>query len=379
MSIIRILHVVGQMNHGGIETFLMNVYRNVDRNRIQFDFLTFRETRGYFDDEIEALGGKVFYFQPINLKKILMGNMDRSLYNFFIIHPEYKIVHSHMVWSGLILKSAQHAKVSVRIAHSHGDYTRIPLGKIAVKNVIKNIMKLSANQYATHRFACSKNAGQWHFGNKNWHHGNVSVWPNAIDCDKFQYDPQLRKRMRYELGLMDDTFTLIHVGRVNPHKNHMFLIDIFDSLMVKVPNSKLLLIGGDEMDGECQRYAFRKKSAKDILFLGTRSDIKDLLQAGDIFVFPSFNEGFGISVLEAQASGLPCLISNTIPSEVCLTDNIIQLPINEGSNIWVNNILEFKDKERADNYCTLVEKGYDIHELCQKLCAFYENTYAEQA
>jgi len=376
MEAIRILQVIGQMNHGGIESLLINIYRNIDRKRVQFDFLTFKETRGHFDDEIESLGGKMYYFKRVNIKRILTGVVDRELYNFFLKHQEYKIIHSHMAWSGIILRNANRAKIPVRIAHAHSAYLRVPFGKTAFKNMAKNFIKPSINKYATHRFACSQMAAYWLFGKKTTGEGNVDLWPNAIDYGKFnKCNAESRKKIRSEIGITDQTFVLIHVGRLSLPKNHLFLIDVFDALASKIPDSKLLLVGADDMNGQCQKYASKKRSAENIIFLGVRSDIAELLQAGDMFVFPSFYEGFPVSVLEAQAAGLPCLLSDTVTNEVCLTDNIVQLPINNGADIWVNKILEFKDRTRIDNHDIFLKKGYDICSLCHKLTKFYENVY----
>lgn len=379
MQPVRVLQVIRQMNHGGIETFLMSIYRNIDRNRIQFDFLTFRKTRGYFDDEIESLGGKVYYLESVmNMKNLLTGAVNRKLFCFFVEHPVYRIVHSHGAWSGIVLKNAERAKIQTRVAHSHNVYLPVPFGITALKNMVKNTIKSSVNRYATNRFACSQMGADWFFGKKSQYKWDIELLPNAIDCKKFStFDPAIRKKIRLELGISDQAFLLIHVGRLSLQKNHLFLIDVFDALVAKVPDSKLLLVGADNMNGKCQKYASKKSAASKIKFLGARSDVAELLQAGDVFLFPSFYEGFGISVLEAQSSGLPCIISDTIPNEVCLTDNIVQLPINKGTDIWVDKILEFKEKTRADNYEILVKKDYDIHNLCQKLTEFYESAYAE--
>jgi len=356
------------MTRCGLENRLMDIYRNIDRTNIQFDFLTFRKESGYFDEEIKSLGGKVYYANPLTLPGVCSGRVNRELSSFFLKHTEYKIVHTHLnQWCGVVLKSAKHANVPVRIAHSRNSY-----GNINIKNITRNIIKLSTNRYATHKFAVSQKAGNWLFGKKAINSGKVTIWPNAIDCGKFRYNTKSREKMRSELGLTD-AFTLIHVGRLNIQKNHLFLIDIFDNLINKVPNSKLLLVGDDQMHGQCQKYASKKRSANNIKFLGARSDIADLLQAGDVFVFPSLYEGFPGAVLEAQASGLPCVISDTVTNEVCLTDNIVQLPVNQGIDIWVKKILDFKNILRSDRFDVLAEKGYDIHTLCRTLTKFYEN------
>jgi glycosyltransferase involved in cell wall biosynthesis len=357
------------MNCGGIENLLMNIYRNINRKYIQFDFLTFRKETGYFDEEIKSLGGKIFYTKSLTVKNVLSNS---KLNSFFLKHPEYKIVHAHLnQWCGIVLRSVKYAGIPVRIAHSHTS-----LNKINLENSVKNIIKLSvnANKYATHRFSCSSKASCWLYGKKEVKYGKINIWPNTIDCDKFRYNAETRTKKRSELRL-NDAYTLIHVGRLHPAKNHLLLIDIFDNLSKKIPNSKLLIIGDDQMNGQCQKYASQKKSVNNIMFLGGRSDIAELLQAGDVVVYPSFYEGFPVAVLEAQAAGLPCVISDTITNEVCLTDNIVQLPINKGTDIWMNKIMEFKNLDRIDTYDTLVGKGYDIHALCKNLSEFYGNQH----
>lgn len=354
------------MNRGGLESLVMDIYRGIDRERIQFDFLTFREIPGYFDEEIRSLGGNVHYLSPITIKNF--SAVPSRVCSFLKKHPQYKIVHAHLdQWCGIVLKGAKQANTPVRIAHSHSTYLTFN-----IENIIRNIIKLPVNKYATHRFAISQKAGIWLFGKKNVGNGNVTIWHNAVNCDKFRYNDDVRKKMRSELDL-NDACTIVHVGNLRYPKNPLFLIDIFCDLIKKIPNSKLLSIGKDCMDGQCQRYAEQKKCIDKIMFLGMRSDVAQLLQAGDVFVFPSRWEGFPGAVLEAQAAGLPCVISDAITDEVCLTDNIAQLPINKGTDIWVNKICEFNGSAQADSYNILVQKGFDISVLSKKLSDFYEN------
>jgi len=370
MEPVRILQIVTQMTCAGLENRLMDIYRNIDRKCIQFDFYTFRKEPGFFDEEIKALGGKIFYFDSINLKRLVGGNIDNELFTFFMRHSEYKIVHAHLnQWCWIVLKSAKNTNIPIRIAHSRNSFRSID-----IKNIAKNIIKLPTGKFTTHQFAVSQKAGIWLFGKKAVNNGDVVIWPNAIDCKKFRYNPETRRKKRIELKL-NNAFTLVHVGRLTNQKNHFFLIDIFDNLFKKNPDLKLLLIGDDQMNGSCQKYALKKQSADNIFFLSARSDIPDLLQAGDVFVFPSKYEGFPGAVLEAQAAGLPCIISDTITNEVCLTDNIFRLPVNKGTDNWINKILEYKDITRKDTYNTIVEKGYDIHALCQRLSEFYKSAY----
>ncbi|MCL2426031.1 MAG: glycosyltransferase [Oscillospiraceae bacterium] len=357
---IRVLQVVTQMNRAGLESRLMDIYRNINREYVQFDFYTFRKKTGYFDDEIKSLGGRVYYNDPISVSR--MCQVTKIVHDFLLCHPEYKIIHAHMnQWCGIILKGAKKARLPIRIAHS-----RTALGKHSIKNTVKNIIKLSTNKYATHKFAVSHNTAIWLYGKNS----NATVWPNSIDSQKFCYNAETRARIRAELD-MTNKYVLIHVGNMRPVKNHMFIIDVFERLKQKKPNSKMVFIGADHMDGYVQAYAETKKTSNDILFMGARSDVNEIMQAGDVFVFPSFYEGFSGTIIEAQTAGLPCIISDTITHEVCLTDHIVQVPINKGVEPWVEQILQFESAERVNNYQLVCEKGYDVFTLCDNLEKFY--------
>jgi glycosyltransferase involved in cell wall biosynthesis len=359
---IRVLQIVTQMNRGGMESRLMDIYRNIDHSRIQFDFFTCRMDKGQFDDEIEALGGKVFYSQPLSIKNML--SIPKLVKGFLIKHPEYKIVHAHVnQWCGLILKGAQKVRVPVRIAHS-----RTSLEVHSAKNFVKNIIKISTNKYAIYRFAVSEKAGKWLFGPNT----NFEVWPNAIQCEKFTFESSMRYAVREELGLKDE-FTVIHVGNLKPEKNHSFLLEVFAELLKIHECSRLVLVGKDGVDGAFARKAKELCISEKVSFLGSRNDVNRLLQGGDVFVFPSLYEGFPGAVLEAQASGLPCIISDTITSEVCITQLVTQLPLSIGAKKWVESIIQKKGYPRNDTQSYFKQTGYDINSLVVKLMAFYED------
>jgi len=346
---IRVLQIVTQMNRAGLESRLMDIYRNIDRSRIQFDFFTCRKEMGSFDDEIKTMGGKVYYNNPLDLRGIHW--ISSRFKSFLLDHSEYKIVHCHLnQWCGLVLKGAKQANVPVRIAHS-----RTSLQKFSANNLIKNLVKFSTNRYATHYFAVSRKAGEWLFGKRMVDLGIVEIWPNAIDCKKFIYNPQKRKKMRETLGLSND-FVLIHVGNLRPEKNHAFLFQIFKRVLDEQPSAKLILVGRDMMGGKLQSLAREIGIDHSVQFLGSRSDVPDLLQAGDVFVFPSLYEGFPGAVLEAQAAGLPCVISDTITDEVCITNNVKQLPLGD-IRPWEEEIIKAVQYERKDTYRQLYKAG----------------------
>lgn len=364
---IRILQIVTQMNRAGLESRLMDIYRNTDRSRVQFDFYTCRKEAGFFDDEIKAMGGKVYYNGQLDLNGI--HRISNRFKLFLLEHIEYKIVHCHLnQWCGLVLKGARQANVPVRIAHS-----RTSLQMFTAENLIKNFLKMSTNRYATHYFAVSRKAGEWLFGKKMLDSGKVEVWPNAIDCNKFTYNQQKREKMRTTLNLGND-LTLMHVGNLRPEKNHTFLFQIFKRVLEEQPSAKLVLVGKDGMDGANQSLARKLAIDHSVQFLGSRSDVADLLQAGDIFVFPSLYEGFPGAVLEAQAVGLPCIISNTITDEVCITDNIKQLPLGD-IRPWVGEIIRTEKYHRRDTTGQFHRAGYDITTLASNLMDFYIKTH----
>lgn len=361
---VRVLQVVTQMNRDGLESRLMDIYRNIDRSKIQFDFYTFRLEKGQYDDEIISLGGKVYYNPPLS---IMFLKRNAEFVKFLQERPEYKIVHAHMnAWCGLLLSGAKAAGVPVRIAHS-----RTSLDQLTLKNMVKNLIKLSVNKYATHRFAVSRKAGIWLFGEKAEKQGLVEVWPNAIECERFRYDPAVRQEMRRELGL-EDHFVLMNVGNDRFEKNHSFLLKIFKEVRQKEPSALLVLVGRGDWDKVCTQAA-QLGLADRVILTGSRSDVNRVLQAGDVFVFPSLYEGMPGAVLEAQAAGLSCLISDTITDEVCLTPLAVQLPLSLSAQQWAAHVLACKHADREDTLEYFQAKGFDINSLVNKITAFYLN------
>lgn len=364
---IRVLQIVNQMNRGGMESRLMDLYRNMDHSKVQFDFYTFRKNPGEFDKEIESLGGRIFYNENLSIKNLRRNLKD--LQKFLLAQGNYSIVHCHMnQWCGLLLMSAKKAAVPVRIAHS-----RTSLNKTSLKNYVKNVIKLPVNVMATHKFAVSKLAGEWLFGKRAAASGEVEVWPNAIECDKFAFSMDTRSRIRKELGIADE-FTLIHVGNLRVEKNHEYIIKVFSKLKKYIPNAKLILVGKDNRNGYIHDISKDANVFDDILFLGSRTNVCELLQAGDVFVFPSHYEGFPGAVLEAEASGLFCVISKNITEEVCIGNLVERISITEDCiDSWVNTILNKPHIDRDTAYKIVSNNGYDIKTTAEKLENFYLN------
>lgn len=361
MEPVRILHIVHTLNRGGMESRIMDLYRNLDHERFQYDFYIESGKCGMFDDEIRSFGGRVYLSQGhcnFNIPDF------KAFHKFLVGHPEYRIVYAYNQWSGFYLKEAKKCGVPHRIANA-----RTSIQIKSPKNEIKNLVKLNVNKYATHRFAVSKKAANWLFGKKMLSADQVEIWPNAIDTQKFMFSEIERNEVRKELGL-EDAFIVIHVGNIRYEKNHPFLLTVFNEIKKLQPNAKLLLIGG----GNIEKLVPQMKDLgieNSVKYLGIREDIPKLLQAGDVFVFPSLYEGFPGAVLEAECSGLPCIISDTITDEVVLTKGVKQLSIKQSPYQWAWESLNYMELDRTIQMEIVRDAGFDIHDLVYQMERLY--------
>ena len=357
---IRIAHVIGKMVGGGVESFIMNYYRHIDKTKIQFDFIIDSDSTVVPKEEIEKLGGRIIEIPPYQkifsyiktLKKVFKEN-------------NYKIVHSHLnALSVFPLFAAYLAKVPVRIAHSHSTTNK----KELKKNIIKNILKPFSKIFSTDYFACSEHAARWLFGNKTFEKGMVQIIYNSIDIDKFKYNEEIRNKIRKEMQI-ENKFVLGHVGRFVQQKNHDFLIDIFKEVYKENKNVVLLLIGDGPLEWKIKEKVKKNGLENAVYFLGIKDNVNELMQAMDVFVFPSLYEGLGIVLIEAQSSNLPCLVSSEIPKEAIINENVNVIELNK-SEIWKRKILEInKDNKRT----TIKIKQYDIKFSKNKLEEKYIN------
>lgn len=358
---IRILQVVTYMGRGGLETMLMNYYRHMDRSRVQFDFLTHRQEKADYDDEIEHLGGKIYH-----LPRLVPWSMGyrRALNQFFQSHPEYRIVHVHQdCLSSVILKAAQHNGVPVRIAHSHNSSQDKD-----IKYPVKLFYKRFIPRYATQLFACGEDAGRWMFGGADFR-----ILQNAIDVSAYQFHPEKRARVRSALRIPEENLVLGHVGRFSPPKNHLFLLDVFSSVHSQNSETTLLLVGDGELRPQIEQKIQDLGLGGSVILTGVRSDVPDLLQAMDLFVFPSLYEGLPVTLVEAQASGLPCMISSQIPGDCDLTALIHRISLKDDVTVWADKILE-TEQIRPDTSATIIKAGFDIVQKAKWL----QNYYLEQ-
>lgn len=375
---IRVLHIVGIMNMGGIENLLMNIYRNIDREEIQFDFLVTREEKGIFDDEIKSLGGNIYNIPHMSSVGVL--KYKKILFEFFKEHKEFRIVHCHRdALCSIYLKQAKKAKIQVRIAHSHTIKLAEGKGAKGIMNtLIKRYFMLFTRYSATDYFACSKDAGKWLFGQKIANN-KLNVIKNGININKYIYSQKIALEIRQKLGVSDNTFLIGHVGRFELAKNHTFLVDIFEQLQKEISNVELCLVGDGSLIEEIKRKVNKLGIQDKVKFLGIQNNINELMMAFDTFLFPSLFEGLGIVAIEAQATGLPCVVSNEIPKEVDLGLGIIHFIDLANCKIWVNKIQDImisilkRTNSRTSDKKTIVEKGYDIEQTIIWMQRFYLN------
>ncbi|WP_078553412.1 glycosyltransferase family 1 protein [Bacillus alkalicellulosilyticus] len=360
---VRILHVVVNMNRGGAETLLMNLYRNIDRTKIQFDFLTCYE--GVFDEEIRGLGGQIHRIPYV--PDVGHFGYVKALQDFFQTHPQYKVVHSHMdKMTGIVLDVAKRNQIPVRIAHSHNTSSE---GGIAAK-LYKWYAGTKIIPSATHLFACSEKAANWLYSSKS---NLAKVIKNGIETSYFQFSKETREEMKKELQLHEDAVVIGHIGRFNHQKNHAFLIDIFQETLKTIPNAILVLAGDGPLRSEIEKKIKVQNLEDRVKVLGVRSDINRLLQVFDVFVFPSFHEGLPVTLIEAQGAGVPCVITDVISTEVDMGMGLISfVPLKE-KELWVNHIHRsiVNSKNRSNVTSNLEKNGYDIKQTAQWTQGFY--------
>lgn len=362
----RVLEVFATLNRGGAESMLMNIYRKIDKNKLQFDFVANeREVPYEFEKEILDLGGRIFYVPKFNL--INYVEYKKRWKELLQNHPEWKVIHAHHTSPATIIFDVANKLNRVTIAHSH-----IAGTEKSLKFYLKKGLRYPLRYKSDYLFACSRNASEWMFGNGKGK--NAYILYNAIESEKFTFNPEIRRLKREELGLNGKT-VIGHVGRMENQKNHKFLIEIYEQYQKINPDSILLLIGEGALKIQLQKIVKEKNLEQKVRFLGSRLDISDLLQAMDVFVMPSFYEGLPVTLVEAQASSLPIIASNTITDEVKVTDLISFLSLNESARVWAEKINSKNLISRTNQYGKIVNSGYDVNDTAKQIQKFYIDQY----
>ena len=349
----RVLCLVSSMNAGGAETFLMKIYRSLDKEKYQMDFCVNVKEKCFYDDEINKMGGKIYYIPP---KSASLSEFQNLLYNL-IYEKKYDYV--------LRIASSAYSFLDIKIAKDAGARHCIVRAANAgssggVKGYSAHLLgRMKYQKYIDTMIAPSDLAAEYTFGKRAYESGKVNILHNAVDLNIFKYDLSDRTRIRNEFGIHDDVFLLGHVGRLNHQKNHGFLLDVFADVLKRKPNSLLMLVGKGELENNIKQKAEELGISDKIIFTGVRSDVPALLSAMDMFVFPSLYEGMPNTVIEAQATGLPCVISDTITKEADITELVKYLPI-ENPKIWADYICSCELTARKDTKQNFIDNKYDI-------------------
>ena len=355
----RLLCIVGSMNAGGAETFLMKIYRCLDKTKYQMDFAVAVEEKGFYDDEILRLGGKIHHIVPkshgvVKNFNSIVDIVKNGNYDYVLRTSQHSL-------SALELFAAKIGGAKKRIFRSSNSNT----GSLSsAENLLHKLCMFMPKCFATTRIAPSSEAAKFMYGNKCITKGTAHILHNAVDISVYRYDDDARKRIRQDLGL-EDHIVIGHVGRFAHQKNHKFLLEAFKEIYEKNHTALLLLVGKGELEEDIKSYAMALGIYDHIIFTGVRSDIPHLLSAMDVFVMPSFYEGMPNTVIEAQATGLPCIISDTVTKEANITGLVEYLPLNN-PNRWAERALNAIRPERTDTKNSFIANKYDIESVADE-------------
>lgn len=358
----RVLHCFNALDNGGVEAFVMSVYRRLDKSKIQFDFLIRNNNRTHYWDEIESLGGRIYTTPPypryafknyLATKSFLKKHLDE----YDTIH-----VHANSLFYMTAIKLAKKYGIKNRIIHSHNTK-----GSNQIASIVHQLNKMRVNRFANVKLACSKAAAEWMFPDADY-----TIINNGIDTDIYRFNSNARDRIRNELQL-NGKYVIGHIGRFVEQKNHRFIVSLFNRYQKKDDNAVLLLVGFGPLEEQIKAQVSELGIDSKVIILNNRNDPFDLLQAMDLFLFPSKFEGFGISLLEAEASGLNCICSTAIPGEVLISDQVQVISLDDVLERWINEISVKKEQDynRDIGYQKVLEAGFDIQNTCDQLMKIY--------
>lgn len=369
MTPYRVIHNIASLHFGGAQTFIMNIYNNIDREKVQFDFVVIPEERKDLYEVIESMGGHIFVCPRYNGKNHF--TYCKWWNEFFSEHPEYHVIHGHVRSTAAIYLNIAKKHGLITIAHSHSTSN----GK-GITAIVKNILQFPIRNIADYLFACSDKAGIWLYGKKAIYKQNYKMIPNGVDLDRFAFNKTMREEMRRKLGINKQTFVVGHIGRFTEPKNHKYLIELFSILKRTNSDCCLLMVGSGELFDDIRTYCKELNIMDSVIMPGSRADTENFYQAMDVFVFPSLWEGLPVSVVEAQASGLNCLISDVITHDVDLTDLIHYIPLDK-KDLWLAQIEKIQKEHRSAISPENMQKlqSFDSNAVAAQLQTFYINLY----
>lgn len=363
-EILHVLHVFGKLNRGGAESRVMDLYRNVDRAKVQFDFMQHTTKVCDFQPEIEQLGGKVYHVPPFRFWNYF--SYCKAWKQFIREHLEIRIVHGHMTSTASIYLPIVHKKGVFTIAHSRN--AGVDKG---IKGKLTKFLRRNLTEKCDRCFACSKLAGEAVFGKEAMEQGNVTIIPNAIDAARFTFDPEVRKQKREELHIQPEEFLIGEVGRFDPQKNQKYAVEILAECRKKNFPAKLILIGEGPLMETVRQQVEELQLQEYVIFTGLQKNVVPFYQAMDFFLLPSFYEGLPGVAVEAQASGLRGILSDAITTETTMTSLMEFLNVQEPAEVWADRIMACGHYERQNTLKEMQEAGFDVKNLAKRLQDFY--------
>lgn len=367
---IRILHIVGRMDRGGIETMLMNLYRSIDRTKVQFDFLAHYGKEADYNEEIRSLGGRIYEMPALkdgeNVCYWRFFSYIRALHEFFREHREYQIIHGHMTnTASIYMPIARKYGVKCTIAHSHNTH-----GKAGLPGLVTDLLQRPIRRFATEWFACSEAAAHWFYPEDAVRSGKVRIIPNVIDASAFRYKEATRLEMRRELGL-EGKLVIGNVALFRPEKNQAFLLPVLNEALKSCPNAVLLFVGCGSCEEDVKAQVKAMGLSERVRFLGSRPDVSRLMQAMDVFALPSLWEGLPLVGIEAQAAGLPCVVADTVTTELNICGKVHFLPLERSAGEWAKALIDAAGAPRTDEYEAICNAGFDRTATANWLQEFY--------
>jgi glycosyltransferase involved in cell wall biosynthesis len=371
---VRVLQVVHKMHRAGAETLLMQIYRNINRDIVQFDFAVHTDEPSHYDEEIRSLGGNIFRV-PVSSRSDYW-HYKQELREVLLRNGPYIGVHSHLLLlSGVIIGVASSAGIPLRLVHSHIDVDS--KGNGLGRRIYRWYMRRQIRRYATHMFAVSRPAGEWLFGQNCWSDPRVQVVHNALDLSPYEALCEDKTKLRLGLGLPPRGILVGHVGRFVPQKNHRKIMEVFDQIVNLQSNAQLVLVGEGPLMEEANASAHSLGLQNQVHMLGVRNDIPEIMGALDVFLFPSLFEGLGIVLIEAQAAGVPCVVADTVPFEADVGLGLVEfLPLSARADIWANaafDSLHLPIPPWSVRKKALKQEGYDIFEVVPWLQKVYSH------
>lgn len=366
---IRVLQVLHVLNRGGAEAMVMNLYRRIDRSRIQFDFLVHSQERGLFEDEIELMGGRIFRIVPFKGYNLI--SYYRNCLAFFRSHPEIPVVHGHLgSCAAYYLKAAKkYGKFTIAHSHSAGNIR-------SFYDLSYKLFSYPTRWVADQLFGCSTEAGIARYGKNIINGEKYQNFNNAVDTAKFKFNPKQRETTRHEFGIDENTLLIGTVGRVTPPKNPYRIYSIFKEIIKQEPNAVCLWVGTGELEDDIKRLISKDMLTQKIIMAGVRSDIPAIMSALDCMLFPSLWEGLPVSVIESQMANLPCLLSTNISKETQISELLSWSDLKESDQNWAEKAIKLANQHlnNRENYSfTPRNTGYDIEQTVEQLMQFYES------